>query len=72
MKKILRHGNTKKYRAKCSCCDTEFEYQVSDLVFIKKLNNVYQLNMVCVECPNCGILIQHKGNPSSNITTEQL
>jgi phage terminase large subunit GpA-like protein len=66
MKKILRQGSTKKYRAKCNCCDTEFEYQVDDLVFIKKLN------MVCVECPNCNILIQHKGNPSSNITTEQL
>ena len=66
MKKILRQGNTKKYRAKCGCCDTEFEYQVSDLIFVKKLN------MVCVECPSCNILIQHKGNPSSNITTEQL
>jgi len=66
MKKILRQGSTKKYRARCAVCDTEFEYQVPDLIFIKKLN------MVCVECPNCNILIQHKGNPSSNITTEQL
>ena len=66
MKKILRLGNTKKYRAKCHVCDTDFEYQVSDLVFIKKIG------MVCVECPSCGILIQHKGNISSNINTEQL
>lgn len=66
MKKILRQGNTKKYRAKCGCCDTEFEYQTSDLVFVKRVS------VICVECPSCGILIQHKGNPSSNITTEQL
>lgn len=66
MKKILRQGNTKKYRAVCSCCDTEFEYQTSDLTFIKRIS------MVCVSCPSCGILIQHKGNPSTNLTTEQL
>ena len=64
MKKILKLGSTKKYRAKCAVCDTEFEYQVDDLLFIKTLN------MICVECPNCNILIQHKGNPSSHISTE--
>ena len=66
MKKILRQGNTSKYRAKCEVCDTEFEYQVSDLVFVKKVA------MTCVECPSCGTLIQHKGNQRSNITTENL
>lgn len=66
MKKILRQGSTKKYRAKCFACDTEFEYQTSDLVFIKRVL------MTCVECPNCGILIQHVGNPSSKLTTESL
>lgn len=71
MKKILKQGNIKKYRAKCPCCDTDFEYQVSDLVFIKKINKIC-VGMVCVECPSCGRLIKHKGNPSCNITTEQL
>lgn len=66
MKKILRQGSTKKYRAKCPVCDTEFEYQTTDLVFIEGVP------VICVECPDCGMPIQHKGNPSSNITTEQL
>ncbi len=66
MKKILRQGNIKKYRAMCSCCDTEFEYQASDLLFVKSLNEIV------VECPSCGILIKHKGNPSTNLTTEHI
>ena len=66
MKKILRQVNIKKYTVKCHCCDTEFEYQTNDLIFVRKVG------MTCVECPSCGILIQHKGNQSSQITTEQL
>ena len=66
MKKILRQGSTKKYRARCAVCDTEFEYQKSDVFYEKRVQ------MRVVECPGCGILIQHKGNPGSNITTEQL
>lgn len=66
MKKILRQGNIKKYRAKCPVCDTEFEYQRSDVAYSNDLQGAV------VECPDCGMLIQHHGNPSSNITTEQL
>jgi hypothetical protein len=66
MKKILRQGNTKKYRTKCYVCDTEFEYQTSDLIMVK------QFGMICVGCPHCNTLIEHKGNPSSNITTESI
>lgn len=66
MKKILKLGNTKKYRAKCHVCDTEFEYQRTDIMYDARVQTTV------VECPNCGILIEHNGNPSSNITTERL
>ena len=66
MKKILKLGSTKKYRAKCAVCDTEFEYQRSDIMYDARVQ------ARVVECPNCGILIEHQGNPGSNITTEQL
>ena len=66
MKKILRQGSTKKYRARCMVCDTEFEYQKSDVFYEKRVQ------MRVVECPDCGSLIRHQGNPSSNVTTERL
>lgn len=66
MKKILRVGNIKKYRTKCSVCDTEFEYQRTDVVFSTKLY------CAVVECPSCGNMILHKDSIQSNITTEQL
>ena len=59
MKKILRQGSIKKYRAKCPVCDT-------DVIYIN------DLPVAVVECPDCGMPIQHKENPSSNITIEQL
>ena len=66
MKKILKLGSTKKYRAKCPVCDTEFEYQRIDVAYSSDLQGPV------VECPDCGSLIHHQGNPSSNITTERL
>ena len=63
MKKILRQVGTK-YRAKCYQCDTEFEYESSDLVH----SNAFKF--IGVTCPNCGSLLEHKGNPSSKLTTE--
>lgn len=66
MKRILKQGNISKLVAHCFTCDTEFEYEAEDLVFIKPIS------MICVECPNCGTLIQHNGNLKSNITTESL
>ena len=66
MKKILRLGNTKKYRAKCHVCDTEFEYQIIDVAFST------ELHCAVVECPSCGNMILHKDSLKSNITTERL
>ena len=37
MKKILKLGSTKKYRAKCPVCDTEFEYQRTDVAYSNDL-----------------------------------
>ena len=64
MKKILRQGSTKKYRAKCSCCDTEFEYEAEDLHY-----NQY-VHHTTVSCPQCGSEIYHRNNPCSQISTE--
>lgn len=66
MKKILRQGSIKKYRTKCNVCDTEFEYQSTDIAFST------QLHCAVVECPSCGNMILHKYSLQSNITTEQL
>ena len=68
MKKILRQGNTKKYRAKCPYCDTEFEYQREDIRLT--LNSVVKMRYVT--CPVCNNAVLNQGNPSSNLTTEQL
>ena len=67
MKKILSHGSTRVYRTKCSC-DCEFEYQSSDVVFIKETMLPY------VVCPECGMYIRHSESSITNIrmTTESL
>ena len=67
MKKILSHGSTRVYRTKCSC-DCEFEYQGSDVVFIKETMLPY------VICPECGTYIRHSESSITNIrmTTESL
>ena len=67
MKKILAHGSTRVYRTKCSC-DCEFEYQSSDVVFIKETMLPY------VVCPECGTYIRHSESSITNIrmTTESL
>lgn len=66
MKKILRQGSTKKFRAKCFSCDTEFEYEAEDLHY-----NQY-VHHTTVTCPQCGSEIYHRNNPCSQITTENL
>ena len=66
MKKILKRGSIKKYRTKCNICDTEFEYQYTDVVFSTVLH------CAVVECPSCGNKILHKYSLQSNLTTESL
>ena len=60
MKKILSHGSTRVYRTKCSC-DCEFEYQSSDVVFIKETMLPY------VVCPECGNYIRHSESSITHI-----
>ena len=62
MKKILRGPS--KYRAKCTCCDTEFEYQYEDIRYGRKYGEY-------VNCPTCGSVISHRDNPCSHTFTER-
>lgn len=56
------------YRAKCSYCDCEFEYDMSEvynqLVNLEGFRHGY--GEFCVDCPNCGNMIFHEGNPKSS------
>lgn len=51
MKKILKGPSV--FRAKCTVCDTEFQYQSEDLL---RLN----LGSLYVQCPNCGNSVKHE------------
>jgi hypothetical protein len=55
MKKIL-NGPTV-WRAKCPCCDCEFEYDTSE---IERVYNVADASIFrVVHCPNCKISLRH-------------
>ena len=64
MKKIL-NGPTI-WRAKCPCCDTEFEYDISEtiLIYDKTNSSVFRV----VQCPTCKVNIKHSDSVST--TTE--
>lgn len=64
MKKIL-NGPTI-WRAKCPCCDTEFEYDISETIRIydKTNSSVFRV----VQCPTCKVNINHSDSVST--TTE--
>lgn len=64
MKKIL-NGPTI-WRAKCPCCDTEFEYDISETIWIydKTNSSVFRV----VQCPTCKVNIKHSDSVST--TTE--
>ena len=68
MKKILSHESIKVYRAKCSCCDCEFEYQDEDTEW----NN--SLSAKVVKCPECDTVLPHSESSSTTtrMTTESL
>ena len=68
MKKILSHGSIKVYRAKCSCCDCEFEYQDGDTEFNSSL-----MSMI-VKCPECDTILLHSESrvTTTRMTTESL
>lgn len=64
MKKIL-NGPTV-WRAKCSYCDCEFEYDISETIRIydKTNSSVFRV----VQCPTCKVNIKHSDSVST--TTE--
>ena len=70
MKKILRGAERVKYRAKCNYCDTEFEYEISD---VKSIFSIHLMsNMRVVTCPCCERELAHLDSVRSNISTESL
>lgn len=74
MKKIL--VGPIMYRAKCSYCDCEFEYDRSEIYNHLSLNLSlehlslegfrYHDNELRVDCPNCGNMIHHDDNSKSS------
>lgn len=63
MKKIL-NGPTV-WRAKCPCCDCEFEYETSETERVYDVANSGIFRVV--HCPNCKIIIKH--SDSAKTTT---
>lgn len=61
MKKIL-NGPTV-WRAKCPCCDCEFEYDTSETTWIydKTNSSVFRV----VQCPNCKTNLKHSDSVST-------
>lgn len=61
MKKIL-NGPTV-WRAKCPCCDCEFEYDVSETnrIYDKTNSNIFRI----VQCPNCKTNLKHSESVST-------
>ena len=70
MKKILRKGESNKYYAKCYYCDTEFEYELSDVVTSWNRNAMSHVRVVT--CPVCNRELLHTDGIKSNISTESL
>lgn len=61
MKKIL-NGPTV-WRAKCPCCDCEFEYDNSETFGVyNKLGDYFRI----VQCPNCKTYIKHSESTSTS------
>ena len=61
MKKILSGPTV--WRAKCPCCDCEFEYDVSETnrIYDKTNSNVFRV----VQCPNCKANLKHSDSVST-------
>ena len=67
MKKIL-NGPTI-WRAKCPCCDTEFEYDISETIQIydKTNSSVFRV----VQCPGCKTNLKHSDSISTTTETKR-
>ena len=61
MKKIL-NGPTV-WRAKCPCCDCEFEYDTSETTRISDKTNSSVFRVV--QCPNCKTNLKHSDSVST-------
>ena len=61
MKKILNGPMI--WRAKCPCCDCEFEYDMSETIRIydKTNSSVFRV----VQCPNCKTNLKHSDSVST-------
>ena len=61
MKKILNGPMV--WRAKCPCCDYEFEYDMSETIRIydKTNSSVFRV----VQCPNCKTNLKHSDSVST-------
>lgn len=64
MKKIL-NGPTV-WRAKCQCCDCEFEYDTSETEWVYNVADASIFRVV--HCPNCKISLRH--SDSAKTTTK--
>lgn len=64
MKKIL-NGPTI-WRAKCPCCDCEFEYDYSEVDrYLSSASDSHYGFYLGVQCPACKRVLCHKENPKS-------
>lgn len=62
MKKIL-NGPTV-WRAKCPCCDCEFEYDTSETLRIHNTGNFSIFRVV--QCPSCKAYLRHADSVSTS------
>lgn len=70
MKRVLRKVERANFYMKCYYCDTEFEYDPSDVVI--KWNWKSMSHMKVVSCPCCNRELLHRDSIRSNISTEAL
>jgi len=70
MKRILGKVEMSKYYIKCYYCDTEFEYDKSDVETL--WNKQARSHQRMVTCPCCNRQLLHRDSLRSNISTESL
>mgnify|MGYP001678167483 CR=1 FL=1 len=70
MKRILRKAESSKFYKKCYYCDTEFEYERSDIK--ASWDSRFMTHLKVVTCPCCNRELIHNDGVRSNISTESL
>lgn len=70
MKRILGKVERANFYIKCYYCDTEFEYDKSDVE--TQWNSMSRSHQRVVTCPCCNRPLLHKDGIRSNISTESL